>query len=373
MNKNNNTKMLSKNQKKKLRKADQTLRREASQPQLNKASDTLPVGKMVTLGATASAYARTLANPATGPLSSVPVHPAQLSKKFRVWVKGTFDVQTSNGIGWIAMSPDWMIANDYFGVFGSSPGGTSVTWFEWGGAPGTFQGFSSNSEYASGSVGPAENQFEYRVVSAELKARYIGTELNRSGQMAALMDSNHQSLYLRTLSSIDGEETSLRFPVDRTWTRVLYRPVDNDDFEFTDTIPGTGGAQGIHYMGIAVQAPAGVSTPFEFEGYATFEIFGKNIRAMTPSHTDPVGFGAVHAVSQLGSNLYPTKRSGPEVEKAMVKDAAGYIANNTSTYSHVSKASTKKKNDDGLDAILGTSGAGIAAGMGLLGALSFLF
>ena len=125
------------------------------------------------------------------------------------------------------------------------------------------------------------------------------------------------------------------------------------------------------YMGIAIQAPSGVSLPFEYETYTCFEVFGKNIRAMTPSHVDPVGFGAVHAASQLGQNLYPTKVTGPDSERALVKEAAGYVANNTTTFSHVSKS--KKKDSEGLDAVLGTAGAGVATGLGLLGALSFLF
>lgn len=367
---NNNNKVLSKNQKRKLRRAAAALRQERSGSSLNKTSDTLPNGKLVTLSSSATAYARSLANPITGPLAAVPVHPAQLSKKFRVWIKGTFNVQTNNGIGWVAMSPDWMIANNFPGVYTSLATGTSATWFPFGSA-GNYVELYSNSEYVDSNVGTGENQFEYRVVSAELKARYIGTELNRSGQKVALMDSNHQTLFNRTLSSLDAEETSKRFPVDRTWTRVLYRPVDNDDFEFSSVLPLP--ASNNHYMGIALQAPSGVSTPFEFEAYATFEIFGKNIRGMTPSHVDPTGFGAVHAVSQLGQNLYPTKITGPELEKTMVKDSAQYVVGQTTSYSHIPRSSDAKKKDQDLDALIGTAGGGVAAGLGLLGALSFLF
>jgi hypothetical protein len=309
-----------------------------------------------------SDYARSLANPVAGPLTGIPVHPAQFSKKFRTWVKGAFDVQSLNGIGWIGFSPKSAVTNDSDTCLTSKTGGTQAYWFDFDLGTGQQNQFMSNSEYASAQIGDLDNQFVYRLVSASVRVRYIGTELNRSGQVVGLLDPNHTTLQGRTLSDLDGEETSKRFPVNRDWITVLYRPVDSDDFNFDNAIPtyvpGSGTDKN-YFMGFAIQSPIGVSTPFEFECHATFEAFGKNIRAMTPSHVDSTGFAAVHAVSQLGVNLRPTTLPLNTIEKMMVQDSETYVAHGQST-SHFAR----KKEIELTPALKPTLTSSIAAGIG---------
>ena len=88
-----------------------------------------------------------------------------------------------------------------------------------------------------------------------------------------------------------------------------------------------------YYMGFAIQAPAGVSVTFEYEFYVNFELYGKNIRGMTPSHVDSAGFSAVHSVAQLGNNLLPNEHEPLVLERKMVVDAAHHMR---SQQSHVS-------------------------------------
>jgi hypothetical protein len=365
---------VSKNQKKKLNKATKKASSNGKKQQVLDSH----IQKIVTLGRCTHDYARALGNPKSGPLACVPIHPAQFSKKVRTWIKGTFNCQTNNGIGWIMLGPDFGIANDLTSVITSSATGTPALWFASGTVAANPQSYSSNSEYSQSDVGPTDQDLEYRVVSAVLQVRYIGTELNRGGQMVCLMDPNHRNLVDRSLSDLDAEETSRRFPVDRSWTKVLYRGVDVNDYNFHDAFPTASGlpSEETYYMGVAIEAPAGVSTPYEFECYMTYEVFGKNVRAMTQSHVDTTGFGAVHAVSQLGQNLYPTKAGDQENEVNMVREVARYVGDQTTTVSHVSKSGTKPSgNSDGGDTVKGIAAsavAGLSTGAAILGALSFL-
>jgi hypothetical protein len=302
--------------------------------------------KIVSLSKSARDYARCMANPFTGPLSGLPVHPAQFSKKFRTWAKGTFSTQTTNGIGWITCTPEYGVSNNALSVYTSIPGGTGANWFDTL-TVGQFTTSVTNSEYATTNIGISEIQLEYRVIGSGLRIRYIGTELNRGGQMVAILDQNHSSLQFRSLSSVDGEEVSKRFPIDRSWTTVLYRPVDNDDFEFRTSLPVNTGSNNdsINYMGFAIQGEAGVATQYEYEFFTSFEAFGKNVRAMSVSHVDPVGFGAVHAMSQLGSSLQPSKADPKTNESHLVVDSARYIAENTSHATHIGRNKIQKVND----------------------------
>jgi len=206
---------------------------------------------------------------------------------------------------------------------------------------------SSNSDYAAAQVGVADTQLEYKLVSAGLKIRYIGTELERGGQLIGLQDQNHKSMEGRSLASVSGEETSKRFPIDRKWKRVLFRPIDDDDLDFQNQLHvyTPAATDPTFYMGFIVQAPdASTSISFEFEAYANFEVMGRIVRGATKSHVDPVGAGAVQAVIATGSNLYPTDVPSGELEARMVHDVAHYVQEHTTTFHKVQKGSAPKAN-----------------------------
>jgi len=244
---------------------------------------------------------------------------------------------------------------------------------------------SSNSEYATASLGTGANNFAGRVTSCELKYRYIGTTFNQGGETAAYQDQDHNSLAGRSFATVNGEETSKKFPVDRTWTSILYRPVDSGDLDFFTALPLSSAppvaTDPSYYMGAVLQAPSGgVAAVFEWEAWATFEAYGQNIRAMTPSHADAVGFQAVHTVSQLSALLHPTRITEENREKQILLATAKHVATqSTISSSGVLWANNAfenaKRKDAKLAGIEGASGtaAGLAAGLVALNVLDFLF
>jgi hypothetical protein len=339
-------------------------------------SNTSAMMKHVHLGMCTADYARSLANASTGPLACVPTTPAQLSKKFRVWAKGTFNAGTT-GMAGIVLDPLRAVTNDSVCVFSTtSAHSTSILDYIVGAG---WNADASNSEYTTAQLGPAENQFEARVVSAELKLRYIDTELNRGGQAVLFHDPNHMPLYGQSLANLDAEEMSKRFPLTREWLRVVYRPVSSTDLNFQTALPAyTPAATDLDqfYMGAIIQAAATTNVAFEYEVYVTFEVFGQNIRAMTPSHVDLAGLGAVHAVSNLGKNLYPTSEPGLSVEKKMVADTAKYLAHQSSHVSSMDSSTANKIAQNvkhAGDIVTATVSTGNAIYDAVSGVLDFLF
>jgi hypothetical protein len=123
--------------------------------------------------------------------------------------------------------------------------------------------------------------------------------------------------------------------------------VDNNDYDFSDSLPAFTPSQADEsfYIGIAIQGIGLSLQAFEFEAYSVFEAYGRNIRAMTPSHVDPVGFGAVHALTQLSAHLKPSQDPSSELEKRFLGATAKYVSDSTTTYQKAGKTSFTNPGD----------------------------
>lgn len=283
----------------------------------------------------ATDYAISLADPFTGPLACVPTYPAVLTRKLRVYAKGTFSTGTT-GFGFIVFDPSYGIANDQTFVLASDAlyGGVTII-----GAVGT-TAYLSNSDYQAADLGSGPNQIVFRVVSGGLRIRYIGTELNRGGQVCGLTDPNHNSLLTRTFGSLSGEEQSRLFPVNREWITLLYRPFLVGDTEFANSLVGTTPLDPSFYMGYALQSPTAGPCVFEFEAYSTYEAQGRNVRGMTASHVDPTGYAAVHTATNLSPALAPTVAKTADRTKSFLNTVGSTL---TSTVSGMAPLVTSKQ------------------------------
>jgi hypothetical protein len=274
----------------------------------------------------ASDYVRCLVNPFSGPLACVPNFPALKSRKFRVWAKGVLSTGTA-GVGFIWQDPQLGINNDVQSVFFSTVTftGNSFTISD----ASTVLGATTNSDYTSAAISTAG--ITYRVVASGIRARYISTELNRGGQIIALSDTNHNSLFGRTIQNCDAEINSKRFPVNREWTVVTSRPIRDADDDFGTNpifIPTTNSIS--WYNGIIMQSP-GVSIDFEWESYTVYEAQGAPVRGQTPSHTDPVGYNAVNAMTNFTAHLDPHQKKPADVEKSALNDTLNILGTSMST------------------------------------------
>lgn len=302
-----------------------------------------PLGSMTSISNCTSDYARALVNPFSGPLACVPNYPALLTLKQRSYVKGTFATGTT-GNGWIVADPSYSAVNDQTSAFStlSTFGGTTVNLVGGGGVQQT----ESNSQYALGTIGPGLSLV--RNVAFGIRIRYIGTELDRGGQIVALCDPNHNSLQGRAFTDFDAEEVSRRFPVDRQWVTVLYSPYFVTDTDFFSNFPvyTPAATDPSFFMGIMVQAAsAGVSLSYEYEVYGLYEFQGRNIRGMTPSHVDNVGFGAVNAAGAFGAVSKPHQGPSQPVEMNMLKNVHKNLSQTSSTSTSLNSSSNNNNND----------------------------
>lgn len=143
--------------------------------------------------------------------------------------------------------------------------------------------------FASTDFGVAPSA-QYRVVSAGLRIRYSGTELNKGGTIRALQHPNHDSIIGLTAAQIEGYVQSKRFPVTREWSHVVYCPL-TDSY---NTQTGSGGfvaPYAVPFQGFLVSSTSG--NEFEFEYVVNYEVSGRNVRGQTVCFKDPVGYAAI--------------------------------------------------------------------------------
>jgi len=251
--------------------------------------------------------------------------------KQRCWAKGIVSTGTA-GIGYIYCDPRVAAVNDLNSIFFSSALYTGNNF-----QPNlTLAGVNqtrTNSAYLSTQF-TTGGSFAYRVVSCGIRVRWRGTELNRGGQLVCLQNPNHQPLTGFVTTNMDSFQQSVRLPIeDKKWTNVLFRPVDSEDLNFRKTFPDTVLCLDAdsYYMGIMIEAPSGgTGGQFEFEVYANHEFTGYSIRGQTPSHVDPNGFSAVHAVTNFTNHLLPSNLPSAALAEQFVDAAAGYLADGIS-------------------------------------------
>jgi len=281
----------------------------------------------------ATDYAQSLGNPFNGPADAcVPDYPALMTGRFRVWSKGTFTTAVSVGpaSGWIAFDPLNAMASDNPCVFYNDPvsttGDTILTPTI---TPGSNVPQYSNSPYVLGAFGQAGLQA--RVVSAGIRIRYIGTELNRGGEIVGLHHPSHSQLSGFTVPLMNTYKESARLPPIREWSTLLYRPVDTGDLNFAIQLAP---AAMQFFMGFIVPSGIPGASPYEYEVFSNLEMQGAQVQNKLPSHVDSVGHGAVNAITSMATAIHaPHQETSESIGSALVTAASQYLN------MHVSKPS----------------------------------
>lgn len=270
-------------------------------------------GKVHGLSHLSESYARSLINPFSSPAACIPDYPVLPSRKLKVFGKGV--IETGNaGFGFIQMRPEGGPANDFSPIAYSNSAYLGTTLANTGAGVSTLN---SNSDYSSTDFGATNDKARYRVVSAGLRVRYAGTELNRGGLCVGLQHPTHSPLQGMTFQQVDTNPSSKRFrPTDR-WISQCYCPVLAAEVGYNTTpISITSGAGG--YMGFVFQSPAGAtSVTYEFEYNINLEINGNSVRGMTPSAADPSGLAVVHTAAQL-DGMRPSDRPTKNQEESFL-------------------------------------------------------
>jgi hypothetical protein len=284
----------------------------------------------------ATLYARSIADPFVDYQACIPDYPALLTGRVHTFVKGTIttsSVAAAGGFGFITIDPSRGVANNgnavTFNTAASIVNRIDMT------VGANVQSRSTNSPYASTAFAPGNNQ-QYRIVSAGVRIRYIGSELVRGGQIVGLHHPSHYSLQTYRISDLDAYVESARLPCTRDWLSCVYHPVDVDDLNWQDTFPLATPAvtDPSYYMGFAIQCPdvSGANPlTFEFEAHFNYELSGPLITNKEVSHVDPVGHGAVNAAAMITETVRkPHNVPTGTVANGLVTAASHYVATHTS-------------------------------------------
>lgn len=232
------------------------------------------------------------------------------SAKRKVFCRGEATVGTE-AIGFIALAPGRMCCNDVSAVYSTNGqfAGTTVdvTSPDDPGVDAT----GSNSDYKLGDMGL--DAVQYRLVSAGVRVKYRGTELNRGGRYIMIEEPDHQSLQGLTMGALLAYDnaTTMRPPGEDVWLSVLYSgPKTPGEIEYAaaplSNKPSTQGTAANDWL-IVVALEGQPQLTVEWEAWANFEFIGSPARGKTPSHYDPIGSfsiaNALDVATSFGSDL----------------------------------------------------------------------
>lgn len=268
------------------------------------------------LSPVAQAYAEALAHPDVGPLVGIPNGDTIFSKKQRVWIRSTAQTGTGGYVSIVAQ-PFASIVNDINTINVKNDVATLPADLD-GGAV-------TNSPYNSAAI--AANQgVQARLVSAVLRVKYAGTNLNAGGIEYGLQEPTHGGIAGNTSDQMMKHTSCVYRSVKAAedWFEVHYRPVDNHDVSWIDSITRTDAktytiksdgqavADALYPpMGIIVKAAAASQT-IVYEFFAIVEYAGANVTGKTLTPPDVQGWATViaaHSVFETEHASTPDKRS----------------------------------------------------------------
>jgi hypothetical protein len=236
----------------------------------------------------------------TKALACIPDMHALPSKKIRVVERGTFSTGL-NGFGWVIACP-WVTASDLPCISATSAGYNGVAQISnptvvTANVINNFQSkipYTANQFYAT----TTDPGIEARVVGAGLRIRYIGSEMARSGQIAALRHPDNEDLIGFDDRRFRSYENCKVFPNNREWSYVVYRPAKPNEYEYSRDPESPGETTnykwclGFHIAGTTASTGAVGPAPFEYQFVQFIEYLGK-IEAVTRSHVDVTGLSHV--------------------------------------------------------------------------------
>lgn len=273
----------------------------------------ISINPLLGLSACARDYAKVLMNPFSPGIQSAPCVPdyrAIPSAKFYLRCRGAFkpskQVTTlTPGIGFVILDP--FRPNEATGAVGPAiiytDGTASTNPFTELDHDTTATGVSAayldttltyNDFIANG----VKNKF--RVVAAGLKVQYTGQSDDRQGHYIKWRHPSNQRDYVYqqspTMAKLLEFEDTVYCAIDQGIHQVLYKPIDNDDFEYQTQASTNLLSNGI--MGICTENTTADAT-FIYEAIVWYEAIGPTMRGDSPSHVDLGGLGQAMSLSNM--------------------------------------------------------------------------
>jgi hypothetical protein len=281
----------------------------------------------------ASRYAISLEAPWL-PLENVcvPITPSLPSRKCTAFRAGGISIGTA-GVGFITFSPNAGIFNDVTSAYitGAAFAGTATATSGTGvGAIGL-----TNSPFASGTISDI-SQFSARIVSAGVRVRYTGKELDRAGSVYLLEAPGHADLSAGyTITSLGAFRENTIVAPSRGWIGATWHPQTAAELSFAMNPLAT------FPLAIIITGTAG--TTYDFDLTVNFEVQGtKAANDYTVSEEDNQGFGYVDSAARLARQyLKPTAGCAVTIAEAAsrVKQGLDLILPMAATFAGTAGAS----------------------------------
>lgn len=244
-------------------------------------------------------YGNSLCSPDKFQGAGVPSWPALPTLKTNAFIRGILSVGSA-GYGFVYCAPEQLGLSNGPGLRHSISGfaGSDFSPF----IAGQTVNVTSNAQFDSSTFGNGSEQNRWRLVSACLRARYIGTELNRGGSIIAFAHPEHLSLTGMTATDVLAFNTARKTPINREWTTVLYCPITI--FGWKTALTAENGADnGDFFMGLLIESGV-ANNQFEFEFFGNYEYEGPTIRGKTRCINDSVGMASIQAGMQSSAPVH---------------------------------------------------------------------
>lgn len=264
-------------------------------------------------------YAGALLNPFNGPSGvCIPSTFSPASGKYKVFSRLTMSTG-SNNFGFVLVQPT--AANDlaYIHSSGSTYAGTTLVTTGTGVTSTTV-----NSPFAAADFSTAQATVKARLVAAGVRIRFIGTEVDRGGQVIGLVHPDHSSMAGMTLADIRAFSTCYTSKVNREWHSICYNPIQPDDLQY-HADPLFGNVSNA-YMAFVVQAPATAAGTFEVEIAYHFEAIGPTVRNPTREVVSNANRAAKIISFFSGHNHDVMAKNWKETAKVAIKAGLPYVA-----------------------------------------------
>jgi len=211
--------------------------------------------------------------------------------------------------------------------------GTGYNWVVSGASVPTtgVTGSNTNSRFLAADLYAQQFATQYRVVGAGLRVRYTGTQLNMGGRLVMYRTRSNVPVY-GTNDGNTSNITNLLFdnafttsPVTRNWQTVSFAPDSTSYLSYASYPTFATDPRSYNMLALIEGAVAGQS--FEFETIVYYEVVGGRV-PVSPSHADPVGYGAV--ISGQPIRVDPDVRS---YSNAWLQGTLGALRESMSGYS----------------------------------------
>lgn len=247
------------------------------------------------------------------------------SVKVGVFLRGSFElalnaVTANPNVGWVGFSPWAAITNDGMAPVVYTDANTDRDPWSRAGGAGSAPTVPSNSPLDGAAIDVTGNG-RVRLVSAGLRCKYIGTQLNSGGIVVGLCSPTHApitSLAGATGTALDAvlsyREVDIHRSVPRDqWVTATYAPIYAYETEYLSGSDLFGIAT-TDMIGMAVIGPGTTADPigqaYEWEAVCNFEFQGFQLSAVyapTPGSDDAAGFAA----SQMITRRFTAQRVSP--------------------------------------------------------------